>query len=140
MLMVVKRLTVWLLETSMGILLLGLLLIVLFGHDQHAFGRDLLAYLGAIVAMAFSTGYLLSTAVSRAFWRGRTLWSYPTLATLLFVIHSQLFFVVSGGSTQSEKLSIQAPGLCIVFACTLAGTFILRKWAPARSKLAEPQP
>ena len=140
MVVVVKRLTVWLLETLLGIMLLALFLIVLYGHDKHAFGGDFLTGVAVIVAMAFSTGYLLSSAVSRAIWRGRTLWSYPSLAALLFFIHSQLFFIVSGGSTQSEKLLVQAPGLCIVFGCTLAGTFVLRKWAPARSKLAEPQP
>jgi peptidoglycan/LPS O-acetylase OafA/YrhL len=135
-----KRLAVWFVETSLEVLLLGLALIALFGHDQHAFGRSLVAYATGIVLLSFTTGYLLTTAVARGAWRGRQWWSYSAIAVALFLIHSQVFFVVSGGSTRPEKLSMQIAGACIVFACTFAGTLALRRWTAASSKLAEPQP
>jgi len=36
--LILTRLVVWLLETSLQALLLGLFLIVLHGYDEHAFG------------------------------------------------------------------------------------------------------
>ena len=35
--LILKRLAVWLVETSSEVLLLGVVLTVLLGHDQHAF-------------------------------------------------------------------------------------------------------
>jgi len=132
---ILKRLAVWFVETSLEVLLLGLALMALFGHDQHAFGRSLVAYATGIVLVSFTTGYLLTTAVARGAWRGQKWWSYSTVATGLFFVHSQIYFMVSGGSTRSEKLSMQIAGCCIVFACTLAGTFALRKWAPGTQQV-----
>jgi len=129
----IKRLVVWFVETSLEVLLFGLALIALFGHDQHAFGRSLVGYATGIVLISFTTGYLLTTAVARGAWRGQKCWSYSTVATGLFFVHSHFFFMVSGGSTRSEKLSMQIAGCCIVYTCTLAGTFALWKWAPAHS-------
>lgn len=134
--LILRRLAVWLLETSSEALLLALALIGLFGYDQHAFARSPAFYSSGIVLVSFTTGYLLSAAVARAAWKGQKLWSYPVIATVLFLIHSQIFFVISGGSTRSEKLSIQTAGGCIVSACTLVGSFILRRWAKAHSKEA----
>lgn len=134
-----KRLTIWLLETFFGVWLLGLALICLFGHDQHAFAKSLGLYISGIALLSFTTGYLLTTAVARGAWKGQKLWSYSAVATVLFLVHSQIFFVVSGGSTRLEKLAIGAAGACIAFACTLLGSVALRKWAPTRS-LAESQP
>jgi len=137
--LILKRLAVWLAETSLEVLLLGLALITLFGHDQHAFGRSLVAYASGLVLVSFTTGYLLTTAVARGFWRGQMWWSYSAIAVALFLVHSEIFFVLSGGSTRPEQFLMQMAGAFIVFACTLAGTFALRKWAPTHSKLAEPQ-
>jgi hypothetical protein len=138
--LILKRLAVWFAETSLEALLLGLTLISVFGYDQHGFGRSLGLYVSGIVLLSFTTGYLLTTAVARGAWRGRQWWSYSAIAVALFLIHSQVFFVVSGGSTRPEKLSMQIAGACIVFACTFAGTLALRTWTAARSKLGEPQP
>jgi hypothetical protein len=68
----IKRLAIWLLETSLEVLLMGLALIALLGHDQHAFGRSLLAYSTWIVLFSFTTGYLLTTVVARGTWRGQS--------------------------------------------------------------------
>src|SRR5258708_28161445 len=138
--LILKRLIVWFVETFCEAMLLGLALIGLFGYDQNAFGKSLGLYVSGILVLSFTTGYVLTTAIARGAWKGQRWWSYSVIAVVLFLVHSQIFFVVSGGSTRPEKLSMQIAGACIVFACTLAGTFALRKWAPARSKLAEPQP
>jgi hypothetical protein len=123
--LIIKRLVVWMLETSSAALLLGLALIGLFGYDGGAFGKSLGLYLSGIVLLSFTTGYLLTTGIVRAAWKGHTLWSYPALATALFLIHLQIFFVISGGSIRSQRLSIQAAGASIVFGCTFVGSFIL---------------
>jgi hypothetical protein len=103
--LILKRLAVWFVETSLEALLLGLALIGLFGYDQHAFGRSIGLYVSGIVLLSFTTGYLLTTAVARGTWRGQKWWSYSAIAVALFLVHSQIFFVVSGGSTRPEKLS-----------------------------------
>jgi hypothetical protein len=139
--LILKRLSAWFVETSSEVVLLGLVLTVLLGHDQHAFFKDLSIYSSGVILLSVTTGYLLSTIVVRAVWRGRTLWSYPAIATVLFFIHFEIMNVGLGGAFEpSARVRIRAAGACIVFACTLAGTFVLRKWAPAHSKLAEPQP
>jgi len=126
---VLKRMVVWFFETLFEAVLLALALIGLFGYDQHALGRSFGIYLSGVLLLSLTTGYLLTTAVARAAWRVRNWWTYPALAVTLFLIHSEIFFVISGGSTRSEKLTMQIAGACVVFACTLVGTFAVRKWA-----------
>ena len=135
--LILKRLMVWFVETLFEAILLGLALIKLFGYDQHAFGKSLGLYVSGILLMSFTTGYLLTTAVARGAWRGQEWWSYSVIAVALFLVHSEIFFVVSGGSTRSEKLSMQIAGACIVFACTFLGSYVLRMWVSTRSKLAD---
>jgi hypothetical protein len=127
--LILKRLSVWFVETCFEVLLLGLVLTVLLGHDQHDFFKDLSFYSSGIILLFFTTGYLLSTIVVRAIWKGRTLWSYPAIATVLFFIHFEIMNVGLGGAFEpSDRLRIRAAGACIVFACTLAGTFVLGRW------------
>src|SRR4051794_2478669 len=101
--LVLRRLAVWFIETSSEVLLLGLVLTVLLGHDQHAFFKDLSTYASGIVLLFFTTGYLLSTIVVRAAWRGRTLWSYPSIATVLFFIHFEIMNVGMGGAFERPE-------------------------------------
>ena len=136
--LILKRLMVWFVEILFEAMLLGLALIGLFGYDQHAFGRSLGLYVSGILLLSFTTGYLVTTGIARGAWKGQRWWTYSAISVALFLVHSQIFFVVSGGSTRPEKLSIRIAGVCIVFVCTLAGTFALRKWAPVRNKLSEP--
>jgi hypothetical protein len=82
---ILKRLAVWLLETSCEALLLSLFLIVLRDSDQRASAKDFLVLAGSIAFMFFTTGYLLTTAVARVFWRSERLWLYRAIATLLFL-------------------------------------------------------
>jgi hypothetical protein len=132
---ILKRLVVWLIEMALEALLLGLILIVSLGYDHDALGKGLLTYAATISFMFFSTGYLLTTAVSRAVWKLRKLWSYPALATVLFLIHFEIMNVGVGGAfAPMNRLRIIVAGVCIVFACTMFGSFALRLWikdAPA---------
>ena len=130
----IKRLAVWLLETSLEVLLMGLALIALLGYDQHAFGRSLLAYTSGIVLFSFTTGYLLTTVVARGVWRGQRWWSYSALAVVLFLIHSEIFFKISGGSTRPEQFSMQTAGVLVVFVSTVAGSWVLRRWTADRDR------
>jgi hypothetical protein len=122
-----KRLVVWLLEIAIEALSLGLVLAFLFGYDQHAFGKDLLTYTIAIIFMFFITGYLLTTAISRAFWNVQKLWSYPVLAVTPFLIHFEILNLGVGGAfAPPDRLRIVCAGVCVVFACALAGSLSLR--------------
>ena len=127
--LILKRLCVWFVETVIEALLLGIVLAVLLGHDQNAFLKDVLIFSTAISYMFFVTGYLLSTAVVRALWRGQALWPYPAIATALFLIHFEIMNVGVGGAFQlKDRLRICMAGACIVFVCTLIGTLALRRW------------
>ena len=64
------------------------------------------------------------------------------LRTSLYFAGSSLlivgfFFVISGGASESERLWFQIPGGLTVFAYTYVGSYVLRKWVSADSKLAE---
>lgn len=130
MMLILKRLVVWLLETSCEVLLLSLFLIFYHGSDQHASAKDVLVLAASTAFMFFTTGYLLTTALFRAFWRSQRLWFYSAIATTLFLFHFEILNVVAGGVFESpERLWIRVAGACIVLACTLAGSYALRKWA-----------
>jgi hypothetical protein len=86
------------------------------------------------------TGYLLSTAVVRALWRGQTLWSYPAVAAVLFFIHFEIMnFGVGGAYEPKDRLRIRVAGALIVIACTFVGTLLLRRWRGASSNSVLPQ-
>jgi hypothetical protein len=127
-----KRIVVWSIETVSEILLLGIVLTVLLGHDPHAFLKDVSVYSSGVVLLFFTTGYLITTIVVRAVWKGQTLWIYPGIATGLFLIHFEIMNVSLGGAfAPADRLLIRSAGACIVIVCTLVGTIALRKWAPA---------
>ena len=133
--LVLKRLAVWFFEIVFEALLIGLLLIGTYGYDKHAFGKDLLIYAVAVLYMFFLAGYILSTAVSRAVWRGRKLWPYPAIGMILFLIHFEIMNIGIGGAfAPSDRLRIRAAGACIVFICTFAGSVVLRSWGKTGSK------
>lgn len=127
-----KRLVVWTLETLSVAVLVGVFLYVVLGSPfrQSDFGRDLsFAIAGTAVVFMVGSGYLLSTALFGLVWRSQRLWLYPAIAAALFVAHVQFFATGWGVST---KVPVQAGGACIVFACTYAGGYFLRKWEGGR--------
>ena len=95
--LILKRLSIWFIETLFEVLFLGVLLAVLFGYDYNALIKSVLTLSIAISYMFLVTGYLLSTAVVRALWRGQTLWSYPAVAAVLFFIHFEIMNFGVGG-------------------------------------------
>ena len=137
--LILRRLSVWFGETLLEALLLGLALVGLFGYDQHAFGKSLEFYVTGILLFSFTTGYLLTTAIARGAWRGEKAWPYSVVASLLYLLHSEIFFRLSGGSTRPEQFSMQVSGIFIVFACTFGGTLVLRRWTAATSESVLPQ-
>lgn len=125
-----KRLVVWLVEVAIEALSLGLFLVVIFGHDPHSLGKDVLFFAVAIAWMFFMTGYLLTTAISRVLWKHSRLWTYPVLAMALFLIHFEILSAGVGGAfAPSDRLRIRLAGAFIVFACTFAGSWAIRLWA-----------
>jgi hypothetical protein len=140
-LQMMKRIAVWFIETSSEVLLLGVVLTLLLGHDQHEFLKDVLLYGSGIGLLFFSTGYLLTTVAVRAFWKGRSLWLYPAIATVLFVIHFEIMNMGVGGAFEpSTRLRVRVAGACIVLACTFVGSLALRQWTTVNRKQFEAQP
>lgn len=132
--LILKRLIVWFVETSLEAALLGVLLISLFGHDQHAYFKNLAVLFVSIVAMFFSTGYLFSTGIVRALWQPRAAWLYPVVATVLFLIHFEILNHAAGGAFDpTKRFLIRVAGGCIVFTCTFLGSLLLRNWVPIRN-------
>src|SRR5580704_8631414 len=124
-----KRLTICFIETVSEALLLGLTLILLLGHDQHAFFRDVLISASAVSLLFFSTGYLLTTMVVRTVWKGRRSWLYPAVATALFFIHFEIMNVgVRGAFAPADRFRIRIAGAFVVLVCTSLGTLVLRRW------------
>jgi hypothetical protein len=132
----IKRLLVWLIEMVSEILLLGILLTVLLGHDPGSFLKDLSIYSSGTALLFFSTGYFLTTLVVRGVLKRQALWIYPAIATGLFLIHFEIMNVSLGGAfAPPDRLRILVAGACIVLACTFAGTWFLRKTATAAHPL-----
>lgn len=127
--LILKRLAVWFIETCLEVLLLGLVLTLLLGHDQHAFLKDVFIYSAGISLLFFSTGYLLTTVIVRAVWKGRRSWLYPAVATALYFIHFEIMNIgVRGAFAPADRFRIRIIGAFVVLACTSLGTFVLRRW------------
>lgn len=131
---ILKRLSVWLIETSCEVFLLSLFLgifsvVVYAPSDTKIHARQELAFLAAIAVVFMARfGYLVTTMILRMFWTNRTPWLHPAISAVLFSLHLHVFFFVTGGLHLSERLAINTCGACIVFACTFAGGYILRRW------------
>jgi hypothetical protein len=132
---ILRRLFIWLLETSLEALLLGMVLVSLSGDNQQAYVKDLAVSFAWISTMFFSTGYLLTTGIARAIWQAGRAWQYSIVATVLFFIHFEILNHAAGGLFDPPKRAvIRIAGGCVVFACTLAGTLVLRRWTGTSSK------
>jgi hypothetical protein len=117
--------------------LLSLFLIALLGYDRNEFGKALYIYFAGITWMFFSTGYLLTTGVSRAIWKGRKIWSYPVIAAILYSIHFEILNLEAGGAFEPpDRIRIRVAGACIAFACAHSGSYGLQWWTRAGSKRA----
>jgi hypothetical protein len=136
---ILKRLAVWLLEMVLQAVLLGLVLIGLYGHDRFSFARGLLIYADSIFVFFFLTGYLLTTAIARAVWKSRTLWLYSIVAAILFVLHFALLNVGLGGAfAPHDRKIVVIAGPVVAFLTTLAGTIAVRRWTAIERSSLEP--
>jgi hypothetical protein len=123
-----KRLVVWFLETVCEALILSIALMVIIPltSSQHGYATDIMIMsILIVVVFMWGTGYILTTAIVRIFWNGRSLWLYPVIATTLFLIHAEIF-IRSADVTVHRQ--VWAAGACICFASTFVGSWILRKW------------
>ena len=143
---ILKRLSVWLLETSCEAVLLSVLLyivayIVAEASPDHNFASGLgdlrLLFLGTVIVFMLGTRYLLTTVILRVVWKSQRLWLYSAVATVLFLAHLLYFYLEAGGWTLSLQLPVGAGGACIVFACTFVGSWLLRKWEQTGPKRPE---
>ena len=128
-----KRITVWLVETASEAFLVSVLLIVLstsYGPSQQGLIRDLGTGFFGTLLFFFTTGYLLTTAIADALWRNKKIWVYPFIVSILFSVHLQIFFLVTGGWDSAERLPVRIAGPCIAFACTYVGSSILVRGKP----------
>jgi hypothetical protein len=138
--LILRRLSIWPLETSLEALLLGVVLVSSSDANQHNFVKDVAVSVVWIATMFFSTGYLLTTGIARAIWQPGRLWPYSMVATALFFIHFEILNHSAGGIFDPPKRAvIRIAGGCIAFACTLLGTLVLRQWTTASSKPLEPR-
>lgn len=142
--LILKRLTIWLLETACVTLLLSFLLMILAWVEETGpfvsrlgLAHDMLIALAMAAIFMVNTGYVLTTAVSRIVWRSHSFWAYPAVAAVLFLAHLQYLFREASGQSSSERLAIRVGGACVVVACTLVGSWLLRKWAGRDSKKAD---
>jgi hypothetical protein len=135
--LLLARLLTWFFETCLELIVLGLILIGLFGYDKHAFVKDLELYVSVWLLGLFVSGYFVTTFFFRALWKGQSWWSYSVVAVALFLVHTEIAFVLYGVSTASDKIRMQMPGVFVVFSCTVVGTLALRKFVPKR-KISAP--
>jgi hypothetical protein len=131
-----KRIVVWLIETCLEVLLLGVVLTLLLGHDRNSFIKDVFIYSSGIGLLFFSTGYLLTTIILRAMWRTPKPWLYAAAATALFFIHFEIMNVAARGAFEPPaRFRIRVAGACIVFACTFVGSMALRRNSTMNAEL-----
>jgi hypothetical protein len=144
--LIFKRLAVWLLEALAATLLFGVLFGALSSPDLDTF----ISLLPGVWALAFGVGvilflhgYYLTTALAGVVWRSQKLWLYPVTAATLFVIHTHIVFFRLKPDLSSSGRAAELPflvgGACIVFACALAGNWLLRKWSQTSSNGPSPQ-
>jgi hypothetical protein len=59
--LILKRLVIWFVETSLEAFLLGLALIGMFGYVRNGFGKSLGLAVSTIIPLSVTSGYLLTT-------------------------------------------------------------------------------
>jgi hypothetical protein len=140
-----KRLTVWSLERSIEVCLLGGLfgyLVSISAKDPSlSFRKALSAFwvYGVVVAVfLFLHGYYVTTAVFGVMWRSANAWIYSAITSSLFVLTTHIIFMRAGPDFTPEGRALELPfalgGAGIVFLCALTGNRILNKWTNTGSE------
>jgi hypothetical protein len=142
---ILKRLTVWSLERSIEVCLLGALLGYLVSLSAKDASMPLQKALSgfwvfgiAVAVFLFIQGYYVTTAFFGVIWRSTKPWVYPTISLSLFVVHTHIVFMRMNPDITPEGRAMELPfalgGAGIVFLCALFGSRILNKWSNARSE------
>ena len=129
----IRSSAVWLAEvlcealgTAIWMLLLGR---IKFGpdHSQYHYPYGwpgVLLGVSGLVLIAFAlTGYLLTTLLAALFVPRRRNYVYPAICCVLYLIHSEIYFVALGNRMFESRflVAIQIGGACLTFLTTLAG-------------------
>lgn len=140
--MILKLLTVWLVEALAAALLLGGLFGALSAPDVTNFLSMLpgvWALAAGIAAVLFLHGYYLLAALAGVFFRSRKLWVYPPISATIFVIYTHIVFIRLKPDLSSSGRATEFPflivGACLVFACAMVGNLILSKWVRTGSSI-----
>jgi hypothetical protein len=85
------------------------------------------------------TGYLATTAIARFTLRNGRRHLYPFVGAGLYLLHSSIFFVLSGNSIfRKDDWIIQLGGAGVTLICTSAGNRCLLVLAVERANLKRP--
>jgi hypothetical protein len=138
--LILKRFTVWLLESLSETFLLSVLFIaygrISFGADQQSnYVKELSVMMVAVaVVFMFASGYMLTTALCGVVWRASRPWVYPAIAAVLYLGHLIMVFGAGRWGVSlnhwalSQRVTLEAGGASTVFTCTFIGGHFLRKW------------
>jgi len=127
----IKRTMVLLVELAAEALLLGCLLGVLVSN-KIGLRYGVVGSVLAVPVVLFLHGYYLTRSFFGVVWRSQTLWAYPATAAALFAAHMYFAFVRLKPDMSPFARAIELPflagGAGIVFACAIAGNWLLRRW------------
>src|SRR5215475_11969277 len=128
--LILKRPAVWLIETVAEAVLLSLFMNAWWGYSdpvKRGFLSQLFGWAWIIFTVfMLGSGYLITTVILRVAWTSQRLWAYSAASAVLVLAHLQIFFFVASGWTNYERLPVQVASICVVFACTFIGGWILQ--------------
>jgi hypothetical protein len=128
-----QRVTAWISEALVQAVAIAVLLVALYGHDRFGYVRAVGVFAVSIFMMFCISGYLLTTAVARLFWKSTRVWQYPAVAMLLFVFHFELMNIGVGGAFDPhDRHIVVVVGAWIAFSTAWMGTVALRRWSGKR--------
>jgi hypothetical protein len=134
---ILKRLTVWLVERFVEALLFGALFGYLLLPNFRNVFPDLWRLTGIVAVVLFIHGYYVTTGLFGIVWRSRKSWVYPAIAAVLLVIHTRILFARAGSDFTPETRAMELPfamvGACIAFGCSFVGSRVLKKWLSANA-------
>ena len=113
---ILKRLTVWLVERCVEALLLGVVFGYLLLRNFSSVFPDLWRLAGIVAVVLFVHGYYVTTALFGVVWRSRKSWVYPAIAAVLLVIHTRILFSRAGSDFTPEARAMELPFAMLALA------------------------
>ncbi len=136
MLLMLRRMTVWFIETLCAAVLLAAFLIVWYGPSGIGIMREVFGTVVMIIFVSGRTGYVATTLICRLLWKWQIALWYSAAAAVLCIVHGLYFFISIGTADDPDHIFILMAGACAVFVCTLAGSYVLLRWERPRSDQA----